>query len=162
MKENKGRYSAAKMAKVFGVSRSGYYAWEGREASKHGQKDKELALIIWRIFEGHFKRYGSPWVWEELRGLDIRVGRKRMERLMREQKLWARRRKKAAYTTDSRHSLPLAENIPNRDFPALFSGEKWVSDITYLRTKEGWLYLTVILDLFDRKAIGWWGKRLVA
>lgn len=155
MKENKGRYSAAKMAKVFGVSRSGYYAWEEREPSKHERKDKELALIIWRIFEEHFKRYGSPRVWEGLKGLGIRVGRKRVERLMREQKLWARRRRKAVYTTDSRHSLPLAENILNRDFPALFPGEKWVSDITYLRAKEGWLYLTVILDFYDRKVIGW-------
>jgi putative transposase len=155
MKENKGRYSAAKMAKVFGVSRSGYYAWEGREPSKHWRKDKELALIIWRIFKEHLQRYGSPRVWEELKGLGIRLGRKRVERLMREQKLWARRRRKSAYTTDSRHRLPIAENILNRDFRALFPGEKWVSDITYLRTKEGWLYLTVIVDLYDRKVIGW-------
>jgi transposase InsO family protein len=84
MKENKGKYGVAKMAKVFGVSRSGYYAWEGRKPSKNEQKDKELAFIIWRIFEEHLKRYGSPRVWEELKGLGIRVGRKRVERLMRE------------------------------------------------------------------------------
>jgi transposase InsO family protein len=155
MKENKGKYGVAKMAKVFGVSRSGYYAWEGREPSRHEQKDGELAFLIRRIFEEHFKRYGSPRVWEELKGLGIRIGRKRVERLMREQKLCARRKRKAAYTTDSNHRLAVAENILNRDFHALFPGEKWVSDITYLLTKEGWLYLTVILDLYDRKVIGW-------
>ena len=155
MKESKGRYGVAKMAKVFGVSRSGYYAWEGREPSKHGQKDKELAFIIWRIFKEHLQRYGSPRIWEELKHMGIRVGRKRVERLMREQKLCARKKRRAAYTTDSRHRLPLAENILNRDFRASLPGEKWVSDITYLRTKEGWLYLTVIVDLYDRKVIGW-------
>jgi transposase InsO family protein len=155
MKENKGRYGAAKMAKVFGVSRSGYYAWECREPSKREQKDKELALVIRRIFKEHLQRYGSPRIWEELKHLGIRVGRKRVERLMREQGLCARERRKAVYTTDSRHRLPLAENILNRDFRASLPGEKWVSDITYLRTKEGWLYLTVVVDLYDRKVVGW-------
>jgi transposase InsO family protein len=126
MKENKGRYSATKMAKVFGVSRSGYYAWEGREPSKHGQKDKELALVILRMFKEHLKRYGSPRIWEELKHMGIRVGRKRVERPMREQGLLARRRRKSVYTTDSCHRLPLADNILNRYFQASLPGEKWV------------------------------------
>jgi putative transposase len=155
MKENKGRYAVAKMARVLGASRGGYYAGEGREPSKHKQKDKELADAIRRVFEEHHGRYGSPRVWAELRGRGWRASRKRVERLMREQGLRARRRRKRAKTTDSRHGLACAGNILARNFQAAAPGEKWVSDITYARTKEGWLYLTVILDLWDRKAIGW-------
>ena len=155
MKENKGRYAVAKMARVLGASRSGYYAGEGREPSKHGQKDRELACIIGRIFKGRRQRYGSPRIWEELKAMGIRTGRKRVERLMREQRLGARRKRKGAYAANSRHRLPVAGNILSRDFRAAVPGEKWVSDITYARTKEGWLYVTAILDLYDRKAIGW-------
>ena len=155
MKQNKDRCSVAKMAKELGVSRSGYYAWEKRGPSPHEQKDMELSFLIMQIFKKHHRRYGSPRVWEELKGLGIRVGRKRVERLMRERKLTARQRRKWVNTTDSRHGLPTADNILNREFKASFSGEKWVSDITYLRTDKGWLYLTTILDLWDRKVIGW-------
>jgi len=155
MKKNKDRCSVARMAKELGVSRSGYYAWEKREPSLHEQKDMELSFLILQIFKKHRRRYGSPRVWEELKGLGIRVGRKRVERLMRERKLTARQRRKWVNTTDSRHGLPTADNILNREFKASFSGEKWVSDITYLRTDKGWLYLTTILDLWDRKVIGW-------
>jgi len=155
MKENKGTYGVAKMAGVFGVSRSGYYAWEGRKPSNHGQGDRELAFAIRRIFREHRQRYGSPRIWEELKHLGIRTGRKRVERLMRERGLRARRRRKGVNTTDSRHRLAVTDNVLARNFSALVPGEKWVSDITYLRTKGGWLYLTAILDLYDRKVIGW-------
>jgi transposase InsO family protein len=163
MKEYKRRYSVTKMAKVFGVSRSGYYTWEGRKLSRHEQEDQELACLIKRIFEDHYGRYGSPRIWEELKSRGLRVSRKRVERLMRKQKLWARRRRKYVKTTDSSHGLVVAENILNRDFQAAYPGEKWVSDITYLRTIFGWLYLTVVIDLWDRKVIGWsMGKELTA
>jgi transposase InsO family protein len=155
MKEQKKWYRVAKMAKVLGVSRSGYYAFEGREQSRHEQEDQELTELIKRIFEDNYGRYGSPRVWEELKSLGLKVSRKRVERLMREQKLWARRRQKYVKTTDSSHGLVVADNILNRDFRAANPGEKWVSDITYLRTIFGWLYLTVVIDLWDRKVIGW-------
>jgi len=142
----------AKTAGVFGVSR--YYAWDAREPCGRRKRDRELSRIIERIFKSRFRRYGSPRIGEELKGLGIRAGRKREERLMREMKLRARSGRKAAHTTDSSHRLPLAENILNRNFRASFSGEKRVSDITYLRTQEGRLYLTVIVDLFDQKVIG--------
>jgi transposase InsO family protein len=145
MKENQQRYDVAKMAKVLGVSRSGYYAFEGREPSLHEQEDQELVCLIKRIFEEHHGRYGSPRVWQELKFRGHKVSRKRVERLMREQKLWARRRRKYAKTTDSSHGLLIAENILNRDFQAAYPGEKWVSDITYLRTAFGWLFLTVVM-----------------
>jgi transposase InsO family protein len=155
MKEHKKLYSVTKMAKVLGVSRSGYYVWEQRKPSKREHDDLELSEIIKKIFEDHYGRYGSPRVWEELKSMGWRVSCKRVERLMRKHKLWARRRRKYVKTTDSSHGLIVAGNILNRDFSAAHPGEKWVSDITYLRTTFGWLYLTVVIDLWDRKVIGW-------
>jgi transposase InsO family protein len=163
MKEYKKRYSVAKMAKVVGVSRSGFYAWEGREPNRHEMEDQELVKLIKQIFKDNNSRYGSPRIWEELKSLGLKISRKRVERLMREQKLLARRRWKYVKTTDSSHGLAVADNILNRDFHALNPSEKWVSDITYLRTIFGWLFLTVVIDLWDRKVIGWSiGKELKA
>ena len=151
------------MAKVIGVSRSGYYAFEERKPSRHEHEDQELAELITGIFEDHYGRYGSPRIWEELKAVGIRVSRKRVQRLMREQKLWARCRRKYVRTTDSSHGLVVADNILNRDFRTAYPGEKWVSDITYLRSIFGWLYLTVVIDLWDRKVIGWSiGKEITA
>jgi len=151
------------MAKVLGVSRSGYYAIEGRKPSLYEKAEQELAELIKKIFKDHYSRYGSPRVWEELKSMSWFVSRKRVERLMRKQKLWARRRRSYVKTTDSSHGLAVADNILNRNFRALNPGEKWVSDITYLRTIFGWLYLTVVIDLWDRKVIGWsMGKELTA
>jgi len=155
MKEHKKRYGVAKMAKVWGVSRSGYYAWQRRKASRYAQEEAELADLIRRIFEKHYGRYGSPRIWVELRSLGRQVSRKRVERLMKEQGLKARRRRKWAQTTNSQHRFACVGNILARNFHAAAPGEKWVSDITYLRTSSGWLYLTVILDLWDRTVIGW-------
>jgi len=155
MKQHKERCTIAKMAKVLGVSRSGYYAWEARKPSRHAEEDRFLEELIGDIFEDHFGRYGSPRIWQELKSLGLRISRKRVERLMREKKLAARRPQNWAKTTDSSHNLPVASNILGRDFHASFPGQKWVSDITYLYTSGGWLYLTVIIDLWDRKVIGW-------
>ena len=155
MKHHGKRYTLTKMAKVLGVSRSGYYAFEKRNMSRHKKIDLELSGLIRQIFKDHCGRYGSPRVWEELKGLGWYVSLKRIERLMREMGLCARRRRKWVKTTDSRHNLPVAANILARDFRSLYPGEKWVSDLTYLRTDSGWLYMTVILDLWDRKVVGW-------
>jgi len=163
MKEQQERYGVAKMAKIFGVSRSGYYAWKGRKASRQEREDAELADIILSIFEEHSGRYGSPRIWAELRGLGLQVSRKRVERLMKGQGLRARRRRKWAKTTDSQHRFPCTGNILDRNFHASGPGEKWVSDITHLRTSNGWLYLVTLLDLWDRKVIGWsMGKDLTS
>ena len=155
MKQHKQQYSIIKMAKVLGVSRSGYYAFEVRKASRHKQTDIELSEHIRKIFDEHYGRYGIPRVWVQLKADGWRVSRKRVERLMRAMGLRARRRRKWVKTTDSQHKFEAAQNILNRDFLALYPGTKWVSDITYLRTDTGWLYMTVILDLWDRKVIGW-------
>ena len=155
MQKHETQYSITKMAKVFGVSRSGYYAWKRRKTSVHERREQELKCRIQQIFAEHRGRYGSPRVWEELKARDIRVGRKRVERLMRKLFLQARLRRKRIVTTESRHRLAVSENILGRNFCCAQAGEKWVSDITYLRTAQGWLYLTVVIDLWDRKIIGW-------
>ena len=155
MKQHKERCAIAKMAKAFRVSRSGYYAWEKRKPSRRAEEDQFLSAMITDIFDDHYGRYGSPRVREELKSLGLRISRKRVERLMRDEKLRARKPKNWVKTTDSSHQLPVCENILNQNFHAAFGGEKWVSDITYLKTNSGWRYLTVILDLWDRKIIGW-------
>jgi transposase InsO family protein len=140
MKEHKEKYSVIKTAGVFGVNRSGFYAWEGRKPSRHEAGDLEPAEIIQQIFKERHGRYGSLRIWEELKSKGLRVGRKRVERLMRKKKLWAGRHRKHVKTTDSSRRLAAADNILNRDFCAVSPGEKWVSDITYLRTIYGRLY----------------------
>ena len=155
MKQHKERCAIAKMASEFGVSRSGYYEWEKRKSSHQAKEDKILAELIKDIFNDHHGRYGSPRIWHELKSMGMQISRKRVARLMREQKLIARKPQNWAKTTDSNHNLPVAANIMGRDFNAAFPGEKWVSDITYLYTSGGWLYLTVIIDLWDKRVIGW-------
>src|SRR5215471_17010514 len=125
MQQYHGQYSVKKMARDLGVSRSGYYAWLNREPSRHETEDCELLRLIIMIFEEHKGRYGSPRVWRELvEEFNIRISRKRVERLMREKKLRAKKKVKAVKTTDSNHCEPVSENILARDFSASFSGEK--------------------------------------
>jgi transposase InsO family protein len=144
------------MARDLGVSRSGYYAWLMREPSRHEREDMELLRLIIEIFEANKGRYGSPRIWWELvEEFNLRISRKRVEKLMRSHGIRAKRKRKWVNTTDSRHNLEPSKNLLNRDFRAALPGEKWVSDITYLATSNGWLYLTTVLDLWDRKIIGW-------
>jgi transposase InsO family protein len=137
MKQHKNKRSISKMAKIFRVSRSGYYAWENRKMSKHGSEDLVLAEIIKDIFDSHFGRYGSPRIWAELKDAGIKISRKRVGRLMKKLKLHAKKPHKWQKTTDSNHNLAVSPNHLNRDFCAKFPGEKWVSDITYLRAGGG-------------------------
>ena len=140
-----------------GLSRGAYYKWLKSGCTNQSiNPDAELIELIRKIVFKHHRRYGSPRVRKELwvkHG--ISVSRKKVARLLREHGLNARRKRKYIPTTDSKHSLPVCENILNRNFYAERSGQKWVSDITHLRTLSGWIYLTVVLDLFDRKVIGW-------
>jgi transposase InsO family protein len=156
MQQYQGTYAISKMARELRVSRSGYYAWLGREPSAREKEDRELLRLIVQIFEENDRNYGSPRIWQELvQEFNKRISRKRVERLMRENGIQAYKPRKFVKTTDSAHDMPVAENILNREFSAGWPGEKWVSDITYLPTANGWLYLTVILDLWDRKVVGW-------
>jgi transposase InsO family protein len=157
MKANQDRYTIKKMTEFFGVSRSAYYKWMRYGVSNRRKiADAELLFFIRLIIAKHHRRYGSPRVRKELLyTYGKRVSLKKVARLMRENGLNAIKKRKFMPTTNSKHAFPACENILNRKFHAEQSGQKWVSDITYLRTNNIWIYLTVILDLFDRKVIGW-------
>jgi len=157
MQANRGKHTIREMAGLLGVSRSAYYQWARNGVSpRRREADAELVRLIREIAAKHHRRYGSPRVRQALRDdYGKRVSLKKVARLMRENNLNARCRRKYIPTTDSKHTLAVSENILNREFHALRGGRKWVSDITYLRTAGGWVYLTVVLDLFDRKIIGW-------
>jgi transposase InsO family protein len=140
---------------VLGVSRAGFYAWRGRSLGERAAADQRLAVEVAAIHTESQRRYGSPRVHRELRARGQHVGRKRVARLMRRQGLRARVPRRFRTTTDSRHTLPIAPNILARRFEAAAPNRVWVTDITYLWTLEGWLYLVVILDLFSRRVVGW-------
>jgi transposase InsO family protein len=141
------------MTSLFGVSRSAYYRWAKQGISeRREQSDAELVEKLRAIQQEHHRRYGAPRIQGELRRrYGLRVSRKRIAKLLKKHGLDAKRRRKFIPTTDSNHGLAVCENILNRDFHAASPGEKWVPDITYLRTAGGWLYLTILLDLFDRR-----------
>jgi transposase InsO family protein len=145
------------MAGLFGVSGSAYYRWAKYGVSERRKEaDAELVKLIRLIVERHHRRYGSPRVREVLRlEYGKRVSRKKAARLMRENGLNARRRRKFIPTTNSNHGLPVCENLLNREFHAEGAGATWLSEITYLRTTAGSMYITAVLDLYDRKVIGW-------
>ena len=143
------------MCKVLEVSRQGFYAWCRRAPSQRELDDASLAARIKAIHARSRGRYGSPRVHAQLRREGIRVGRKRVERLMRQHGLEARRKRKFRRTTDSKHDLPVAPNVLERDFETDGPNQVWVTDITYVWTHEGWLYLDAILDLFSRRVVGW-------
>jgi transposase InsO family protein len=157
MQTNRNHYAVKEMAGLLGVSRSAYYQWARNGVSPRNKAaDAELIRLIREIQVKHHHRYGSPRVRRELCNVYGKwVSLKKVARLMRENKLNARLRKKYIRTTNSKHAFPVSENILNREFHAEQGGQKWVSDITYLRTESGWVYLTVVLDLYDRKVIGW-------
>jgi transposase InsO family protein len=153
MRENRGWYTIRKMAELLGVSWSAYY-----RRAKYGvsewrkEADAELVRLIRQIQERHHYRYGSPRMREELLNCyGKRLSLKKTARLMREQGLNARQRRKYIPTTNSNHGLAVCENILNREFRPPGSGR----NITYLRTRDDWVYLMVVLDLYDRKVIGW-------
>ena len=138
-------FPVTRMCRVLAVSTSGYYAWRGRPQSQRARDNLELVDRIKEVHAASRETYGSPRVHAELvQGQGIQCNKKRVERLMRIHDIRGRqRRRRRVKTTDSNHSLPVA---PNR---------KWVADITYVPTAQGWLYLAVVLDLFSRRVIGW-------
>lgn len=148
-------FPVERMCRLFGVSPSGYYAWRDRPASRRRQENEQLLEEIRQIYAQSRKTYGSPRVHAELVAKGFQVGLHRVARLMRAAGIVARRPKKRRRTTDSNHSFPVAPNRLNRDFQAARPNLKWLTDITFIWTAEGWLYLAVVLDLFSRKIVGW-------
>jgi len=143
------------MCRVLGVRTSGYYAWLGREPSQRQREEERLRVDVRAIHAGSNRRYGSPRVYRQLRINGRHVGRKRVERIMREEGLKARPKRRFRKTTDSSHGLPVAPNLLERRFTVDAPDKVWVGDITYVWTLQGWLYLAVLLDLFSRRVVGW-------
>ena len=156
IKENEESFEVAAMCETFNVSRSGYYSWKKRPASATSQRAESLTAEIEEI---HLKRkevYGSPRVHQELldRGYECCVNT--VAKLMRNAGVRAKTKKKFIATTNSNHDRPVAENVLDRQFDsATKPNEIWLSDITYIWTDQGWMYLAVVLDLFTRKVVGW-------
>jgi len=151
----KAAFSVRVLCRILAVSRAGFYAAQARPAAAHTRRDQQLAVAIAAIHAETRQRYGSPRVHTELRARGQRVSRKRVARLMRQRDLAARRRRRYRVTTDSRHPFPVAANVLARQFTAPAPDAVWVTDITYIPTGEGWLYLAVILDLYSRGIVGW-------
>jgi len=143
------------MCKVFKVRKSSYYRWLREGPSKRWQENEKLLVEIMDIFEESKDSYGSIRMTEELKARGRIIGQNKVAKMMRRAGLQAKRKRKFKATTDSKHNYPVAPNLLNQEFTVSRPGEVWVSDITYVRTRSGWLYLTVIIDLYDRKVIGW-------
>ena len=143
------------MCSVLGVSVSGYYAWRQRPVSRREEANQALVQRIRRLHHRSHQTYGSPRIWAELRAEGEQCSRNRVARLMRLYHIGARRPRRYTVTTQSQHQYPVAPNVLGRDFSASAPNQKWVADITYVPTQEGWLYLATLMDLFSRKIIGW-------
>ncbi len=151
----KAHYPVAVLCAALEVSRSGYYAWVGRPAPARAKADEQLGVEIAAVHHRSRRTYGSPRVHAELRAKGVHVGKKRVARVMRENGLAARRKRRFRRTTDSNHDSPIAPNVLERDFEQNAPNKVWVTDVTYIFTAEGWLYLAVMLDLFSRRVVGW-------
>ena len=156
MKDHQSLFAVEKMCKTFNVSRSGYYRWLNHKPSARQMDNQKILNLIQKIYQESRGRYGSPKITQELHKKGVPVSRPRVARLMKEAGIRSVvHRKFKVNTTDSNHNYPVAENLLNRDFAPKQTGVAWVSDITYIKTLEGWLYLTTVIDLGDRKVIGW-------
>lgn len=144
------------MCKVLGVSRSGYYKWRKTPPSERKKRREELAKRIQYHYDDNYGLYGSPKITHLLRQEGRQVGQKTVGRLMKERGLRSRTaRKFRVQTTDSNHDMPVAPNLLNQQFSTMAPNKVWVTDITYIRTREGMLYLASVMDLFSRRIVGW-------
>ncbi|WP_156878705.1 IS3 family transposase [Roseomonas gilardii] len=151
----KEEFPVHRLCSVLGVSQSGYFAWRGRPACRRQHEDMVLLAHVRSAFTLSNGTYGSPRMTRELQDSGLAVGRRRTARLMRENGLRARQKRRFKRTTDSHHAWPVAPNLLDQDFSAEGPNQKWGSDISYIWTCEGWLYLAVVIDLFARRAVGW-------
>jgi transposase InsO family protein len=151
----KAQYGVALVCRCLAVSPAGFYAWQQRRPSDRAAADRRLAVDIAAAHTESRRTYGSPRIHQELRAQGHRVARKRVARLMREQGLRGRRRCRQPRTTDSRHPFPVADNVLNRAFDVATPNTVWAGDITYLATREGWVYLAVLIDLCSRRVVGY-------
>ena len=155
IKNHEKIFPIEKMCKVLKVSQSGYYRWKSNFISNRVQKVNSIKEKITAIYFESKQRYGSPRITIELNALGYKISRITVAKYMKQLGLYSKLSKKFKVTTDSKHNYLVVENILNRQFSVSKPSKVWVSDITYIHTKEGFLYLTTIMDLYDRKIIGW-------
>jgi len=159
MKENINIFHLIRMSKVLKVSRSGYYAWLRRPISTQEQSNRYLSERIRSIYEQRKRVYGCLRITAELREEGFSCSKNRVARLMRKQGITARTKRRFRVTTNSKHKLPVSNNLVEMQFNPEKRNSLWTSDITYIRTREGWLYLSVVLDLWSRSVISWRADR---
>lgn len=152
---HKEEFPIEKMCKVLQVSKSGYYKWLNRTLSNRAIKNALLIKEIYKIYNMSKYSYGSPRITKELNVQGSKVSHQLVAKLMRRESIRSIIRKKYRVTTNSNHKYPVVENKLMQQFAVKEKNNVWVSDITYVSTKQGWLYLTTVIDLFDRKVIGW-------
>lgn len=155
MRANDQEFTIYSMSRVLQVSESGYYTWRNRGVGKRELKRKELEMAIRDLFEFSRGTYGSPRIFKQLKKKGYKCCVKHIADVMRESGIRAKAAYKYKSTTDSNHSHPVAPNLVNRGLRPIRPDLIWVSDITYIRTSEGWLYLCVFIDLYSRKVVGW-------
>jgi len=146
-------FPVRRLCRLVGVAASGFYAWLRRRPGRRREDDRRVSERVGAIFAASRRTYGSPRVHASLKAAGYRIGRKRVARLMRENDIRAKARRKFKVTTDSRHDHPVAPNLLDRQFTVEAPNTVWLADISYIWTREGWLYLAVVLDLFSRQ--GW-------
>lgn len=152
----RGDYGVDEMCRVLDVSESGYRSWKrGGKPQRKRLTDAQMLALIQSIHAEFKGSYGSPRMVRELRLRGFPASKERVERLMQENGIKAKHKRRFKVTTDSKHNLPIAPNLLDRNFTPEAPNQVWTSDITYLWTDEGWLYLAIVIDLFNREVVGW-------
>ena len=155
MDQHCSTHGVQKMCRVIEASRSGYYRWKKQPQSRRQKENEKMLIEIKESHKNSRRAYGSPRIVEDLKEKGMKCGKNRVARLMKIHGIVGKAKKKFKATTNSNHALPVAENLLNQNFEAAKPNTVWLSDITYIATLEGWLYLVVIIDLFSRQVVGW-------
>jgi transposase InsO family protein len=158
IRRNRRLWPIRVQCQVLGVSVAGYHEHMARRltiARRRHLSDEALLVYIRAVFAAHRAAYGWPRIWRQLQAEGVRVGKLRVQQLMQQHGIRARGKRLFRVTTDSRHGLPIAANLLNRNFTVAAPNRVWAGDMTYIQTEEGWLFLAVVLDLFSRRIVGW-------
>jgi putative transposase len=155
IEQHRATWPVTVLCEALGVSAQGFYAWRARPAGARQQRRDALLVEIRAAHAEAKQRYGSPRIHAELKARGVACSRNTVAKLMHENGVRAKTARKFRNTTDSNHPLPVAENILGRQFDAQGPNERWLADITYIPTREGWLYLAVVEDLYSRRVVGW-------
>jgi putative transposase len=153
--EHRETFKVGRICNLLNISRSGYYAWRNRPECRRKRENRALEDKIRVLHQASHGIYGSPRVHRDLVEAGVRCGKNRVARIMRKAGIRSRTKRKFKATTNSKHNLPVAPNLLNQNFTVEARDRAWVGDITYIPTDEGWLYLAVLLDLYNREVVGW-------